>query len=152
MHLTLEVKQYNEFFWLRSIRAVNIYKCCAECFIGQKDNRVYYGTLHKPKAFIDIEVRHDPKAVAYYLCGLSAGYNWYKNTHVAFVPAPGETVEIDNENIHLVITDARRVDFASYKPNPHGFFTQKQRTCRNWIFANYINDGMLKGGHHAGNE
>lgn len=152
MHLTLEVKQYNEFFWLRSIRAVNIYKCCAECFIGQKDNRVYYGTLHKPKAFIDIEVNHDPKVAAYYLCGLSAGYNWYKNTHIAFVSAPGETVEIDNENIHLVITDACRIDFADYKPNPHGFFTQKQRTCRNWIFANYINDGMLKGGHEHGNE
>ena len=90
--------------------------------------------------------------MAYYLCGLSAAYNWYKNTHVAFVPAPGETIELDNENIHLVITDARRVEFEDYKPNPHGFFTQTQRTCRNWIFANYINDGMLRGGHRHGNE
>lgn len=29
MHLTLEVKRYHEFFWLRDIQAVNIYKCCA---------------------------------------------------------------------------------------------------------------------------
>ena len=152
MHLKLEVKRYHEFFWLRSIRAVNIYKCCAGCFIGQKDNRVYYGTLRKPSAIIDIEVKRDPKAVAYYLCGLSAGFNWHENTHIAFIPALGETVEVDIKNIHLTITDARRIDFADYKPNPHGFFTQKQRTCRNWIFANYINDGMLKGGHHNGNE
>ena len=82
--------------------------------------------------------------MAYYLCGLSAGYNWYENTHIAFVPAPGETVTVDNKNIHLTITDARRIDFESYKPNPWGTFTQKQRTCRNWIFANYINDGMLR--------
>lgn len=145
MRLTLEVKQYNEFFWLRSIRAVDIFKCCAECFIGQRDSRVYYGTLRQSYALIDIDVRIDLKAVAYYLCGLSAGYNWHKNTHVAFVPAPGETVEIDNENIRLKITDARRIQFEDYKPNPRGYFTRRQRTCRNWIFANFIRDGMLQG-------
>lgn len=144
MHLTLEVKRYHEFFWLRDIRGVNIYKCCAECFIGGKDNRVYYGTLHQPNALIDIDVKEHPKAVAYYLCGLSAGFNWHQNTHVAFVPALGETVFVDNPNIRLTVSDARLIDFADYKPNPHGYFTQKQRTCRNWIFANYINDGMLR--------
>lgn len=144
MHLKLEVKRYHEFFWLRDIRGVNIYRCCAQCFIGGKDNRVYYGTLHKPHALIDIEVKEHPRAVAYYLCGLSAGFNWHENTHVAFVPAHGETVEVDNENIRLVITDARRIDFSDYKPNPPGYFTKRQRICRNWIFANYINDGMLR--------
>lgn len=144
MRLQLDVKRYHEFFWLRSIRAVNIYKCCAECFIGAKDNRVYYGTLHKTKAQIDIEVFEDPKAVAYYLCGLSEGFDWNKNTHVAFVPSPGEIIVVDNANIHLEITDAKRIDFSNYKPNPPGYFTQRQRTCRNWIFANYINDGKLR--------
>lgn len=144
MHLTLDVKRYHEFFWLRDIRGVDIYKCCAECFIGGKDNRVYYGTLHQPTAHIDIDVKEHPKAVAYYLCGLSAGFNWHQNTHIAFVPAPGEQVIVDNANIHLVITDAKRIEFADYKPNPHGYFTRRQRTCRNWIFANYINDGMLR--------
>ncbi|MEG1563830.1 MAG: hypothetical protein RR365_08900 [Bacteroides sp.] len=144
MHLTLDVKRYHEFFWLRDIRGVDIYKCCAECFIGGKDNRIYYGTLHQLTAHIDIEVKEHPKAVAYYLCGLSAGFNWHQNTHVAFIPAIGEQVVVDNPNIHLVITDARRIEFADYKPNPHGYFTHKQRTCRNWIFANYINDGMLR--------
>lgn len=144
MHLTLEVKRYHEFFWLRDIRNVDISQCCAKCFIGEKDNRVYYGTLRMQTTLIDIEVKEHPKAVAYYLCGLSAGYNWYQNTHVAFVPAPGETVYIDNANIKLTITDAKRIDFADYKPNPPGYFTKRQRTCRNWIFANYINDGMLR--------
>ena len=144
MRLTLDVKRYHEFFWLRSIQQVNIYRCCAECFIGQRDSRVYHGTLHRANAHIDIEINDDPKAVAYYLCGLSAGYNWHQNTHIAFVPAPGETVEVDNANIHVTITDARRVEFEDYKPNPPGFFTKRQRTCRNWIFANFINDGMLR--------
>jgi len=144
MRLTLDVKRYHEFFWLRNIRAVNIYKCCAECFIGARDSRVYHGTLRRATAHIDIEVKEDPKAVAYYLCGLSARYNWHQNTHVAFVPAPGETVELDNANIHLTITDAQEIRFQDYVPNPLGYFTRKQRTCRNWIFANFINDGMLR--------
>ena len=144
MRLVLDVKRYHEFFWLRDIRGVNIYKCCAECFIGGRDGRVYWGTLHQPSAHIDIEVKEHPRAVAYYLCGLSDGFNWYENTHIAFVPASGEMVSVDNKNIQLTITDARRIEFESYKPEPPGYFTQKQRTCRNWIFANYINDGMLR--------
>ena len=144
MRLKLKVKRYHEFFWLRSIRAVNIYKCCAECFIGERDSRVYHGTLHQPQAEIDIEVNKDPKAVAYYLCGLSASYNWYQNTHVAFIHSPGDKVYIDNDNICLEITDAKRIEFENYKPNPRGYFTSRQRYCRNWIFANYINDGLLR--------
>ena len=114
MHMTLKVKRYHEFFWLRDIQKVNIYQCCAECFIGHKDNRVYYGTLQKPRVTIDIDVNEYPGAVAYYLCGLSAGYNYHENTHVAFVPAEGETVEIDNHNIRLKITDAREIHFQDY--------------------------------------
>ena len=142
MRLTLDVKRYHEFFWLRSIQQVNIYRCCAECFIGQRDSRVYHGTLHQRNAHIDIEVNDDPKAVAYYLCGLSKGWVWNNNTHVAFVPCEGQTITIDNDKIHLEITDARQIDFQGYKPDPEGEYTLEQRTCRNWIFANYIRDGM----------
>lgn len=144
MRLILNIKQYHVFFWLRNIQKVNIYGYCAGCFIGGKDNRVYYGTLHKPKAHIDIEVKENPKDIAYYLCGLSAGFVWRDNTHVAFVPSSGETIRIDNNNINLTITDAKRIDFSGYKPKPQGYFTSGQRTCRNWIFANYINDGKLR--------
>ena len=144
MHLKLYVKRYHEFFWLRDIEAVNIYECCAKCFIGGRDGRVYYGPLRKNTAVVDIDVRENPKAEAYYLCGLSQGYNWYENTHVAFIPAPGEKIEIDNANIRLEITDAKRIDFENYKPTPFGYFTARQRKCRNWIFANFVKAGMLR--------
>lgn len=149
MHLTLTVKRYHEFFWLRDIQMVNIQACCAECFIGHKQGHVYWDTLRKSHVVVDTAVNEHPHAKAYYLCGLSAGYNYNQNTHVAFVPAPGENIYIDNPNINLVITDARRVDFEQYVPQPVGYFSQRQRTCRNWIFANYIKDGLLgeqKGG------
>ena len=58
MHLHLEIKKKCSFFWLRDIRDVDIQQCCAKCFIGGKDNRVYYGTLHKSNAVVDIDVIH----------------------------------------------------------------------------------------------
>ena len=152
MHLTLEVKRYHEFFWLRDIRAVDISQCCAKCFIGGKDSRVYWQTLRRGGVIVDIDVRQYKRALAYYLCGLSEGYEWAQNTHVAFIPAPGEQIEVDNRNIRLKITDAQRIDFFSYKPNPPGYYTKKQRTCRNWIFANYIRDGMLDGIRRISND
>mgnify|MGYP007101847114 CR=1 FL=1 len=144
MHLTLYVKRYHEFFWLRDIRKVDINQCCAKCFIGNRDMRVYSQTYHRQGETVDIEVQQSEKALAYYLCGLSAGFNWYQNTHVAFNPAYGENIEIDNPNIHLIITDAHEIRFQQYQPNPCGDFSQRQRRCRNWIFANYIRDGMLE--------
>ena len=150
MHLTLYVKRYHEFFWLRDIRAVDITQCCAKCFHGRRDSRVFHQTYHRAGETVDIDVCQSDKALAYYLCGLSAGFDWYQNTHVAFNPAPGELIEIDNPNIHLTITDAKRINFSNYKPNPSGYFTQAQRTCRNWIFANYIRDGMLKNQNFGG--
>lgn len=142
MRLRLEIKKKCNFFWLRDIRAVDISQCCAKCFIGGKDNRVYCGTLNKSKAVVDIIVNQHPKAKAYYLCGLSNGYVWALNTHVAFVPDADSEIHIENDRIKLDITNARRVVFWDYVPNPEGFYTQRQRTCRNWIFANYIKDGM----------
>ena len=142
MHLNLRILKQCNFFWLRDIRDVDITKCCAKCFIGGKDNRVYYGTLYTSQAVVDIDVQQHPKAKAYYLCGLSAGFVWALNTHVAFVPEIGSEVVVDNDRISLRITNARRILFEDYVPHPEGNFSENQRNCRNWIFANYIKDGM----------
>lgn len=142
MRLRLEIKKRCNFFWLRDIRDVDIEACCAKCFIGGKDNRVYYGTLHKSQAVVDIIIQQHQKAKAYYLCGLSDGFVWELNTHVAFVPDPNSEIHIENDRIKLDITNARRINFWDYVPNPHGYYSPEQRKCRNWIFANYIKDGM----------
>ena len=142
MRLTLDIKKRCPFFWLRAIRSVRIDKCCAQCFIGDKFNEVYEKTRFKDKAHVEVDIAPDNKVKAYYLCGLSKGWVWNNNTHVAFVPCEGQTITIDNDKIHLEITDARQIDFQGYKPDPEGEYTLEQRTCRNWIFANYIRDGM----------
>lgn len=142
MHLRLEIRKKCNFFWLRDIRDVDISQCCAKCFIGEKDNRVYYGTLHKSQAVVELNVRQSPHAKAYYLCGLSDGFVWELNTHVAFVPDKNSEIHIENDRIKLDITNARRILFWDYVPTPPGIYTKQQRTCRNWIFANYVKDGM----------
>ena len=143
MRLTLEIKQKCSWFWLRTIHKVRIDKCCTGCFIGKKDNRVYNATKFKSYALVSIEIENDPEAVAYYLCGISKGMRWEDNTHIAFLPKFGGRIEVNNDKIGLIITDALEIKFQHYQPNPKGEFTRQQRTCRNWIFANYVRDGML---------
>lgn len=142
MHLHLEILKKCNFFWLRDIRDVDINACCAKCFIGEKDNRVYYGTLNKSEAVVDIIVKQHPLVKAYYLCGLSDGYVWELNTHIAFVPDSDSEIHVENDRIKLDISNARRIHFWDYVPNPPGHYSARQRSCRNWIFANYIKDGM----------
>ena len=143
MRLKLEIKQKCSWFWLRTIQKVRIDKCCTGCFIGKKDDRVYEATRFKSYALVDIDIQEDLKAVAYYLCGISRGMRWENNTHIAFIPRLGSRIEVKNDKIGLIITDAYEIKFQQYKPNPEGEFTQQQRKCRNWIFANYVRDGML---------
>lgn len=142
MRLRLEIRKKCNFFWLRDIRGVDITQCCAKCFIGGKDNRVYYGTLHKTQAVVDIEIKQHVKAKAYYLCGLSAGFIRHFNTHVAFIPENKSEIRIENDRIKLIITNAKRIHFWDYVPRPIGVFTERQRSCRNWIFANYLKEKM----------
>ena len=142
MKLNLEIKQKCSFFWLKGIKRIRIDQCCAKCFIGENFNEVYDQTKYRDKAVVVVDIEPNPEVKAYYLCGLSKGFKYENNTHVAFVPAEGNFVVINNERIHLEITDAREIHFQDYKPNPEGEYTDDQRACRNWIFANYIKDEM----------
>ena len=142
MHLRLEIRKRCEFFWLKYIQSVDITQCCAKCFNGPFDNRFWGKTTGVSKALLEFDVTPPPGTLACYLCGLSDGYVWRLNTHVAFVQDPDSEIHIDSDRIRLDITNARRINFWDYKPNPTGIFTKRQRTCRNWIFANYIKDGM----------
>lgn len=142
MKLTLQVKEKCSFFWLRGIRRVRNDLCCAKCFIGEAYNEVYEATKYKGDVFIEKDIEQDSTIKAYYLCGLSIGFKYDKNTHIAFVPCIGQNIEVANDRVHIIITDARRIEFENYKPVPVGDFTQEQRLCRNWIFANYLLDGQ----------
>lgn len=143
MRMILDIKQKCSFFWLRAIKNVRLDKCCAQCFIGTPYHEIYEQTRYKETAHVEFDIPISADVKAYYLCGLSRGMKYENNTHVAFVPCDGENIIIDNDRIHLEIENARKIEFEGYKPNPEGEYTHEQRTCRNWIFANYLKDGML---------
>ena len=148
MKISLDIKAPSEFFWVREIRAVDIGQCCAKCFIGDSDTRMYHGTKHRQTPrFIELDIAPEERYIAYYLCGLAKNYQYQNNTHVAFVHALDETLHVVTEQIDVTITNARRIDFEGegYTPNPEGEYTERQRTCRNWIFANYLRERMLEG-------
>jgi hypothetical protein len=142
MRVNLVVKRPSEFFWLKKIQGSDISKCCAKSLIGQTDNRIFEATAkgRSPTA-VEIDLIPEAKYKAYYICGLSKNYRWEDNTHVAFVPDESCSVLVDNEQVTLRISNAREIKFQTYVPRPQGEYTQKQRTCRNWIFANYLKDG-----------
>ena len=146
MKVSLDIKRASQFFWLCKIRSVDISRCCKKCFRGESEGRLYHGTAYgQTPRFIELEVEPAKKYVAYYLCGLSAGFKYENNTHVAFAHVPGELLQVETEQIKLEISNAKRIDFegADYTPEPPGEYTDEQRACRNWIFANYIRDGMV---------
>lgn len=142
IRVDLEVRCRCTFFWLMGIRNVRIDKCCAKCFIGENYSDVYEQTKHRDKAFVSVDVAPDNRIKAYYLCGIGEGSQHENNTHVAFVPEEGSSFCIENSRIHLKILNAREIRFQAYRPTPEGDYTDEQRTCRNWIFANYLKDGM----------
>ena len=145
MKIFLDIKVPSEFFWVRKIRDVNISKCCAECFIGDSDTRMYHSTKQRQTPqYIELEIEPAERYVAYYLCGLAKNYYYQNNTHIAFINAPGEVLRLETSQINVTISNARRIDFEGegYIPNPEGEYTKRQRTCRNWVFANYVRDKM----------
>lgn len=142
MRVELGVKQRCTFFWLMGIRKARIDKCCAKCFSGENYGDIYEQTKYRDNAFVSMDIAPDRHIKAFYLCGISEGSRYENNTHVAFVPEEGSSFSIENSRISLRITNAREVRFQAYRPNPEGEYTEEQRTCRNWIFANYLKDGM----------
>lgn len=143
MSVKLDIKRPSEFFWLAKIKGVDISQCCKKCFIGGSESRLFHDTRSRGPLKIELDVQPHPKFTAYYLCGLSKGYVHELNTHLAFVHMPGESLHYETPQVEVAITDARRIEFEHYVPNPLGNFTDWQRKCRNWIFANFLRDGML---------
>ena len=142
MKVELRVRRKCMFFWLMGIRKTRIDKCCAKCFIGETYGAIYEKTKHRDTAFVSMDVSPDSRIKAYYLCGISEGSRYENNTHIAFVPEKGSSFSIENDRIGLKVMNAREIRFQAYRPNPAGQYTDEQRTCRNWIFANYLKDGM----------
>lgn len=122
-----------KYLWLRYIQGINLEHHCARSFIGDYDT-TFHGFL---TSLYNYTLR-DSKV--YYLCGVANDRIWAHNLHIAFIPAEGESVEIDNEFCRIIIRNARQIRFSAKDiiPNLPQARLKVYSTCRNWQFANYL--------------
>lgn len=135
-------KRNYRYLWLKLVRDIDLSQHCTKCLIGKFDRRIWGGTPLNPNRELKLE-----ESRLYYLCGVCEDWIWSHNLHVAFAPAMGHYINIDDEFCTLRIENARRInitneyiDWKLPQANKREF-----NTCRNWWFANMINAGAING-------
>lgn len=127
----LNVKGRFKYLWLKSVTGVDLTNHCARCLEGPYEKRIN-STISQ--AWDITPAAGD----AYYLCGVTTPFNWAKNLHVAFVYAKGESFDVDENGIEMVVENARRIQItidAMNLSSDKNIMDPKFFTCRNWQFA-----------------
>ena len=137
----LKINGKFKYLWLKYVTGVNLDVHCAKCLLGQ------YSTAVKKDADFTPEIVLDEfPAEIFYLCGVSFPYKWENNFHLAFEYAPGESFEVNENNILCTLRNARRIPImteAMERVNHPRIGNKSYSTCRNWQFANFLE--MKKG-------
>lgn len=87
-----------------------------------------------------------PPSRYYYLCGVDAHFVWDNNFHLAFEEKKGESVNVNENGIEILIRNARRIPITDeYIDWEYPFSKYKKYyTCRNWQFANWVHNRVLR--------
>lgn len=120
------------YLWLKHVEGVDLSQHCARCLLGSYNPHIKGGVTEVH----DLELGHG----VYYLCGVSSSFVYQQNYHLAFEDCPGNTVVDENNGIHIVIKDARKLSFGTDDINmfdPHSR-VKAFCTCRNWQFAHHF--------------
>lgn len=132
----LEIKGKFKYLWLKYVTGVNLSVHCARCLLGE-----YSTAVKKDAAFTETIVLDEFSADVFYLCGVALPFVWENNFHLAFSHAPGESFEVDEQNIRCTVRNARRIPIttaAMEKVNHPRIGNKSFSTCRNWQFANQL--------------
>ena len=121
------------YLWLKNVTGVNLAEHCAKCLTGEYEKGIGGNTKEITDRELDGEI--------YYLCGVAIPYDWNNNFHLAFKRSEGDTVEYENNGIHILIENAERLPISpEYIPADDPNAGRKAySTCRNWQFAHYLN-------------
>ena len=127
------------FIWLMYVNDVNLKRHCKSCLIGYTSKKIDNKTRHEENVPLD-----ESEAEYYYLCGGSHPYKWEDNFHLAWKEKEGESFEYSFNGITIKLKNAQRVEFSEEdidKTLEHADESEYY-TCRNWQFANKINDSL----------
>jgi len=126
---------------------VDLSKHCQECLLGVKSRKFSKGRAtgyaDLPPILLDeAEWMRLKSPIFGYICGGAGSWEYSHNLHIPFRHAPGETFEVKTPREHFVLEHAERINIdalESYidKSDPN-YGNTEFRTCRNWIFANYV--------------
>lgn len=125
-------KPFN-YLWLKTVESVDLNVHCAKCLVGS-----YYSNISNKEGTLE-NLQLENKI--HYLCGVARPWNWNNNFHLAFMPSVGDTVRYSSNGIEIEIEDAialpiseEFIDYGHSKAHLKSYYT-----CRNWQFANYLN-------------
>lgn len=126
-----------KYLWLKYVTGTNLAVHCARCLVGEYEERIkaYMRSVY------NLELKEAP---VYYLCGVAHDRQWKHNLHVAFVPAAGQEIIIDDDFCRLKIVNARRLEISTRFidwNDPHSR-RKEYCTCRNWQFAYMLSKGQ----------
>lgn len=129
------------YLWLKSVTAFDDRVHCARCLIGEYvkgiDTRAKRGTV--------VDVDNARAGDLFYLCGVSAPYDWKHNAHLALRVDPEALTQLELWNgARLTVVGARRVSFDHRAAHTHyGNRGRAFLTCRNFQFGAALKHGAL---------
>lgn len=130
------------YLWAKSVRGFDESQHCQSCLVGGwKKSWSNDANFYDPPFFLRGQYRgRDPFI---YLCGVTHGYRWAENLHIAARVEPGAEIVHEDPRIHVIIRGAVQVPIP---PLPEGVRYPRQfATCRNFQFGyHYLRDPERK--------
>lgn len=137
---SIKINKNFMYLWLKSVDGVDLSNHCAKCLLGKYDDRVNNKIIEKHNIELD-----DNKI--YYLCGVSKPYVWNNNFHLAFRYKENSVIKYENNGIEVIINNAemlpineKYIDKSDINANKKEYYT-----CRNWQFAYYYKNYLMRG-------
>lgn len=123
---------------MKYVTGVNLNVHCARCLTGsyskQIDNK---GAKHIPIVLDEAEAKY------FYICGVAYPYKWENNFHLAFRYKEGSELVLNENGISITIMNAERIKIVEMPTYDHwNGHKQSYKTCRNWQFANQIENEL----------
>lgn len=128
MRIRVEVKSNRYLYlWIKYVIGFDIAKHCAKCLLGKYSKLIPYRSQTSGRVYEGVLNEHE--APYLYLCGVTPIHS--ENLHIAFQFSAGETIDYEDENIQVRITDAKRLPIPPTMKN----FPLSFNTCRNFQFG-----------------
>ncbi len=129
------------YFWIKSVKSVNLNVHCARCLVGEYSNFAEFGKhegTHK-----DFQIKNE--APFYYMCGVHKSNNWHRNFHLAFIYKEGSEIICHRDGVDCIIENAEQISIVENKElmSRHSNGSKRQfNTCRNWQFAIQVKEEL----------